>query len=223
MTNWQKLELQLYRNYNMKKIRTAFLILTLLSLSSCVTKALWGSRSYDEDIRQFYVGADGRYVVLVSPQYHYIFTDNSGELNKILSLKQQGILTLSPDTFLHVDEFNNITGDIILSGPYDLLPQEDMVKLQLMGFLPQRNNKITVKLKLSGRRYSARYISQNPAAELPNSFQIKVYYKEPIGFAEGVGKAAITPVAVTLDAALLIGKVALYPLTLPYRQFGVGD
>lgn len=215
--------MQLYRNYNMKKTRAAFLILSLLCLSSCITKALWGDRSYDEEIKQFYVGSDGRYVVLVSPQYHYIFTDNSGDLNKILSLKQQGVLTLSPETFLHVDEYNNIKGDIILSGPYDLLPQEDMIKLQMMGFLPQRNNKITAKLKLSGRRYSARYISQNPAAELHNSFQIKVSYQDHIGFAEGVGKAAITPVAMTLDAALLIGKVALYPLTLPYRQFGVGD
>jgi hypothetical protein len=31
---------------------------------------------------------------------------------------------------------------------------------------------------------------------------------------KGVGKAAITPIAVTLDAVLLIGKVVVYPFSL---------
>ncbi len=205
----------------MAKIRAIFLIAALLLSSSCVTKALWGNKSYDEEVRQFYVGADGRYVVLVAPEYHYIFTDNSGALRQILSLKQQGILTLSRKTFLKLDKNNNLEGDIIFEGPFDLLPQEDMIKLQLSGFLPDKNNNITIKLTLSGRRYSARYLNQNPSTNLNDSYKIKVYYQNEIGFAEGVGKAAITPIAVTLDAALLIGKVVIYPLTLPYRQFGL--
>ncbi len=205
----------------MAKIRAIFLIAALLLSSSCVTKALWGNKSYDEEVRQFYVGADGRYVVLVAPEYHYIFTDNSGALRQILSLKQQGILTLSRKTFLKLDKNNNLEGDIIFEGPFDLLPQEDMIKLQLSGFLPDKNNNITIKLTLSGRRYSARYLNQNPSTNLNDSYKIKVYYQDEIGFAEGVGKAAITPIAVTLDAALLIGKVVIYPLTLPYRQFGL--
>ncbi len=204
----------------MKRITTALLISSLFLLSSCITKALWGSKSYDEEIKQFYVGVDGRYVVLVAPEYHYIFTDNSGSLRQILSLKQKGILTPSSKTFLEVDNNNNLKGDIILEGPFDLLPQEDMIKLQLLGFLPDGNNNIKIKMSLTGRRYSARYINQAPSAELNNSYTIKVYYQDEIGFVEGVGKAAITPVAVTLDAALFIGKVAIYPLTMPYRQYG---
>jgi hypothetical protein len=205
----------------MKKIRTAFLIASLLLTTSCITKALWGHKSYDEEIKQFYVGADGRYVVLVAPEYHYIFTDNSGILREILSLKQQGILTLSQKTFLNVDENNNIAGDVILEGPHDLLPQEDMIKLQLLGLSPDKNNNIVIRMSLTGRRYSARYLNQSQSSNLNNSYRIKVYYTDDIGFAEGVGKAAITPVAVTLDAVLLIGKVAIYPLTLPYRQYGL--
>lgn len=207
----------------MKNLRHLFLVSLLLLNTSCITKALWGNKSYDETITQFYMGSDGRYVVLVSPQFHYIFTDNSGMLREVISLKQQQILSISQKTFMKVDEYNNITGELIFVGPYDLLPQEDMVKLQLLGFLPDRDNKIHVKIPLSGRRYSARYLAQNPSANLPQNYTVKVYYKDHIGFAEGVGKAAITPIAATLDAVLLIGKVAIYPLTMPYRQYGVGE
>ena len=205
----------------MKKLAAAFLLSSLLLLTSCLTKALWGNKTYDEEIKQFYVGADGRYLVLVAPEYHYIFTDNSGTLREILNLRQQGILNLSPNTALEVDNNNNIRGDVILEGPYDLLPHEDMVRLQLLGYVPDERNNIRIKMNLSGRRYSARYLQTDPAANLHNSYHIKVSYKEDIGFAEGVGKAAITPVAATLDAILFIGKVALYPLTMPYRQYGL--
>lgn len=195
-----------------------FLFFSLFFLSSCITKYLWGDKSYDEEIKQFYVGSDGRYVVLVANEYHYIFTDNSGRLKEILSLKQNGILTLSAKTFLKLDKNNNIAGTIIFEGPFDLLPQEDQIKLQLMGFLPDKKNDISIALDLTGRRYSARYINQTPSTNLNNSYIIKVYYRDDVGVAEGVGKAAITPIAVTLDAVLLIGKVVIYPLTLPYRQ-----
>ena len=164
----------------MIKIRAIFLIASLLFLSSCITKALWGNKSYDEEINQFYVDAGGRYVVLVAPEYHYIFTDNSGSLRQILSLKQQGILTLSSKTFLEVDQNNNLKGEIIFEGPFDLLPQEDAIKLQLLGFIPDRNNNIKVKLNLNGRRYSARYLSQNISTNLNNSYSIKVYYQDDI-------------------------------------------
>lgn len=203
------------------KIRTLFLILSLFLLSSCITKYLWGDKNYEEEIRQFYVGQDARYVVLVANEYHYIFTDNSGVLREILSLKQNGILSLSSKTYLKLDKNNNIQGTIILEGPFDLLPREDAIKLQLLGFTPNKKNDVEIKLELVGRRYSARYINQNPSTNLNNSYFIKVYYHDDIGVAEGVGKAAITPIAVTLDAVLLIGKVVIYPLTLPYRQFGI--
>jgi hypothetical protein len=206
----------------MKFFRTTILAVILLSLTSCVTDFLWGARDYREEITQFYVGADGRYVVLMGVEYHYVFTDNSGTLRDILSLKQSGILGLGSKTYFNLDENNNLEGEIILKGPFDLLPREDAIKLQVLGFLPDNNNNISIKLNLKGRRYSARYLGQqNTSQNLGNKYFVKVFYRKNTGFAEGVGKAAITPVAVTLDAALLIGKVVIYPFTLPYKQLGI--
>ncbi|MBM5782583.1 MAG: hypothetical protein FJ368_04085, partial [Pelagibacterales bacterium] len=78
-----------------KFTKFCFAIFLAIILPSCtLTKALWGDKSYEEVINQFLVGSDGRYVALISPNYHYVFSDNSGVLKGILSLSQKGVLTI---------------------------------------------------------------------------------------------------------------------------------
>jgi len=201
-------------------IKKILIISTLFCLTSCLTDFLWGARTYREEITQFYVGSDGRYVVLMGPQYHYVFTDNSGVLKEIISLQKGGVLTLAPDTTFDLDGNNNVSGQIVLEGTADLLSAQDAFKLQALGFTPNSKNQINVKMKLQGRRYSARYLS-GVNSEQVNHYYITINYRKEVGIADGVGKAAITPVAMTLDAALLIGKVVIYPFILPYKQIGI--
>ena len=40
---------------------------------------------------------------------------------------------------------------------------------------------------------------------------IRIYYHD-YALMKGVGKAAVTPITMTLDAIMLIGKVMVYPL-----------
>ena len=104
------------------------------------------------------------------------------------------------------------------------MSQQDAIRLQLIGFTPNASNDVEIKLKLKGRRYSARFLQQRPSAadfDRNRRYFVTVKYRKEIGVAEGVGRAAITPVAVTLDAALLIGKVAIFPFTLPYRNMKI--
>jgi hypothetical protein len=202
-------------------LKKLMLILILLQVSSCVTNFLWGARSYREEITQFLVGSDGRYVVLMGPEHHYVFTDNSGVLREILPIQQSKILTLKTENSFELDKNNNITGSLVLTGPFDLLPAQDAFKLQSLGFLPNRNNQIEIKIDVEGRRYSARYLGNVASQNLSQQYFMKVNYREDNGVVGTVGKAAITPVAVTLDAALLIGKVAIYPFTLPYKKMGI--
>lgn len=195
-----------------KLLINSFLCATLLMQASCVTKYLWGDKHYEEKIEQFFVGADGRYVVLVGSNYHYIFTDSSGVLKDVLMLKQRGILTFSVEkSYLKLNSNNDLNGYIVLEGPFDLLPMEDIGLLQSRGFRPNKENEISIKINLSGRRYQAKYLGQG-ATGMSTSYMIPVYYSDS-GLVKGVGKAAITPVAVTLDAVLLIGKVVVYPLS----------
>lgn len=198
-------------------IKKILIISTLFCLTSCLTNFLWGARTYREEITQFYVGADGRYVVLMGPQYHYVFTDNSGTLREVISLQKGGVLTLAEDTTFELDSNNNVSGEIVLSGPADLLSAQDAFKMQALGFIPNSKNQLNIKMKLQGRRYSARYLSGVDSQPVKR-YYITINYRQETGVAESVGKAAITPVAMTLDAALLIGKVVIYPFTLPYNN-----
>lgn len=201
-------------------IKKILIISTLLCLTSCLTNFLWGARTYREEITQFYVGSDGRYVVLMGPQYHYVFSDNSGILKEVVALQKGGSLALASDTTLELDSNNNVSGEVVLNGNADLISAQDAFKLQSLGFIPNSRNDIKVKMKLQGRRYSARYLS-GVSSEAVKRYYITINYREDAGVVGSVGKAAITPVAMTLDAALLIGKVVIYPFTLPYKQIGI--
>jgi hypothetical protein len=196
-----------------KLLIKVFLCATLIFLPSCVTKYIWGDKSYQERINQFFIGVDGRYVVLIGENYHYIFTDNSAVLKEVLSLSQQNVLAIdSKKTHLKLDSKNEIKGDFVIEGPASLLPFQDLQILRSYGFFPDKNDNILIKTKLTGRRYAARYLGQN-VSSLKSPHVLSVYYSDS-NLVKGVGKAAITPIAVTLDAVLLIGKVAIYPFSL---------
>lgn len=196
-----------------KKFLTGlFLCFALTFQTSCITKFIWGDKSYDEEIEQFFVGGDGRSIALIGTNYHYVFSDNSGLLKNVLSLKQKSVLAVNPKkTYLKLDKNNNIAGDFVLEGPASILPREDLRALRSWGFEPDRKDLITVKIKLVGRRYAPRYLGQN-VGKLNEFYTLQIYYSDS-NLAKDVGKAAITPVAVTLDAVILVGKAVFYPFT----------
>jgi hypothetical protein len=200
----------------MKNLIRIILCISLLTLSSCtVTKILWGNKSYQETVSQFLVGADGRYVALIGTGYHYVFSDSSAKLKEILALNQKGTLRINTEkTYLKLDGNNDITGDLVISGPFDILPVEDKIRLNSLGFKEDKNGNITVKINLLGKRYLSKYLGHNTASTTGNSYVITVYYKGDSNIAKDVGKVAVTPIAVTLDAVLLIGKVVVAPFSL---------
>lgn len=203
-----------------KFINCCFAIFLAITLSSCtLTKALWGDKSYEEVINQFLVGSDGRYVALISPSYHYVFSDNSGVLKSVLSLNQKGVLTIdAKNTYIKLHENNEVKGYLTLSGPFSILPENDKYVLTGMGIVPDKRDNVAIKIDLSGRRYVSKYLGHNPALQSNNIYKVSIYYDGNSSLAKGVGKAAVTPIALTLDAVLLIGKVVVYPLSENFRK-----
>ncbi|NBV05984.1 MAG: hypothetical protein EBS06_01960 [Proteobacteria bacterium] len=191
----------------------SFLLLALLLQTSCVTKYIWGDKSYEEEIEQFLVGADGRSIALIGVNYHYVFSDNSGLLRTFLSLKQKSVLAINSEkTHLKLSDNNDVAGDLVIEGPASILPREDLRLLKSLGFMPDRKDIISIKIKLVGRRYAPRFLGQG-ASRLNEFYTLQIYYSDS-NLAKDVGKAAVTPIAVTLDAAILIGKVVFYPFSL---------
>lgn len=197
----------------MKKFyKTHIFVALLLLLNGCITKALWGDKRYDEKIDQILIGADQRYMILVSADFHYVFTDDSGVLRSILSLKNKNSLTMNTQkTYIKLHARNELDSDFAFEGYADSLVPEDLYTLEALGFKSDKNGNINVSLKLHGRRYAAKYLGQNMSTISAN-YVIPIYYTDS-NLAKGIGKAAITPLAVTLDAVLLIGKVMVYPLS----------
>lgn len=196
-----------------KFLTSIFLCSSLLLSTSCITKFIWGDKSYREQINQFFIGADGRYVAMLGDEYHYVFSDNSGILKTILSFKQQGVLTINvAKSHLKLYENNDVKGTLVMDGPFSILDREDAKTLTRLGFKPDRHDRITVEMELTGRRYAAKYLNQN-LAKVNTSHVITIYYSDS-NAVKDVGKVAITPIAVGLDAVLLIGKIVISPLTL---------
>ncbi len=196
-----------------KFLTTAALCAGLLLQSSCVTKYIWGDKSYQEQINQFFIGADGRYVAMLGDEYHYVFSDNSGILKTILSMKQQGVLTINvTKSHLKLYANNDVKGTLVFDGPFSILDREDAKTLMRLGFSPDRRDRLTVKMDLTGKRYAAKYLNQS-LSKVNTSHTITIYYNDS-NVVKDVGKVAITPIAVGLDAVLLIGKIVISPLTL---------
>ncbi len=192
-----------------KFLRSLILFLSLLTLGSCVTKALWGAKSYNERISKFLAGNDGRYIVLVGKDFHYIFTDNSGVLKSILNMKNGGNLEISQeDSYLNLKINNEIEGHLVFKGRYALINPEDAQSLRNAGVVPDTHGDITVDLFLTGRRYLAKYLNQNLSENETSNRVIKIYYRDS-NVVKNVGKVAVTPVAVGVDAVLLIGKAVV--------------
>jgi hypothetical protein len=193
------------------KITRLFLVLILFLQSSCVTQALWGDKSYEEKITQFFVGSDGRYVVLVGEKYHYIFADNSGVLKVILSSGRNNALTIKADqSYLKLTSGNEVKGDLVMGGPSTLLSAEDLQALERLGVRKNAKGDLLVYINLSGRRYAAKYLGDGLSSS--NTMQVITIYYRDSNLVKNVGKVAVTPIAVGLDAVLLIGKVALLVL-----------
>lgn len=196
------------------KFYKILLILVLLTTSSCITQYMWGGTTYREEIAQFLIGQNGRYVVLVGNKYHYVLIDDSKVFSNILGLKQKKILTInSRKSKLKLDTNNELIGHLTLEGPFSVLPLQDAALLTSLGFRPDDEDVISIKIKVSGRRYAARYLGGQNLSKSNNVLMLPVTYYDS-GFAKDIGKAAITPVAVGLDAVILIGKAIVYPFSL---------
>lgn len=193
------------------------IVLTLLSTNSCITKYLWADKSYDEYINQFLLGEDGRYVVMIG-KFHYVLIDETMVFSRILRLRQNGILTVdSRNTYLKLDSNNDLKGYITLHGPFGVLPIQDVGVLNSMGYYPDGNDEISIRLEISGRKYISKYIGQN-IKNVATPLRLKINYDDST-LAQDVGKAAITPVTVGLDAVLLIGKIVVSPLSSQIEVF----
>lgn len=188
-------------------------IIAIITLTNCsVTKYLWAPKRYSENINKFLIGEDGRYIALIGKDYHYILSDNSRILKDILLIRQKDNIYIDEyETNLKLDRNNQIKGDLVIKGYFLSLSPQDQLKIKKMNAKIDRKDYFSIKISITGKRYVARYLGfEKEAPDI--SYKIFINYDDS-SLSKDVGRIAATPIAVTLDAVLLIGKIVLIPLS----------
>jgi hypothetical protein len=187
-----------------------FCLLTAVFLSSCtVTKGLW-NRSYNETFKQFLVSNDGKLVVFLGKNYHYIFSDESGVMKELLFWGRRDLVFVDVEkTSLEVDEKNDVTGYVTIESFYTKLPRKEEIFLESIGFRAQESKPLSLRIKLVGTRYLPRDDLGYYLPQLDRTYTVSVRY--PVSFFKKMAKVVLTPITVAADATILLGKIVLQP------------
>ncbi|PLT15980.1 MULTISPECIES: hypothetical protein [Ralstonia] len=195
--------------------------LPLFGLGGCATNALYDElskrryKSYEEPVNQILVSSDGKKIVVLGVDYHYIF-DTPPKLIEILDSP------LHPKLSAEMRQFE-VTPDAEIKGWFFLkMPTEssddDLKLAKSYGFEVASSSQPHLNFDLSGKRYSAKGFKapEGLTKKLNQSYSVDVREELPLG-----GKAALvllTPVTVAADGAVVLLTIALFPLTVISRS-----
>lgn len=193
----------------MKNYKKIFLIFFLFLQTSCITKYLW-NKTYPETFRNFSISRDGSRVAIIGEKYHYVFGDSSTILKSLLTWHGRGLLFIDVSkTRLRVDLDNNVSGYAYIESFSQQLTREQLLFLTAVGFRSKDGRALSIKLPLQGIRYLPPEDFQVFLPSLNRPYVVDVKYEQNF-----LGKAvnvALTPLTVTADSALMLGKIVLYP------------
>lgn len=197
--------MQGFKNINL----SFFLLAALLLQTSCVTKFLW-KKTYPETFKNFSVSPDGSRVALVGAKYHYVFSDNSGVLKVLLTWPQRGLLFIDvTKTHLEVDLDNNVYGYATIESFFNQLSPQQSLFLTSLGFRSKDGSALFLRMPLRGKRYLPRNDLQVFLPRLSRPYVVDVNHEQ--GILRKAGNIALTPLTVTADSVLLLGKIVLLP------------
>lgn len=195
----------------MKRFLKILLIsLLLLQTSSCLTQKLW-SNSYKEPIQNFLISQDGKYIVFLGENYHYIFIDKSGVMRELLSWRGRNLLFIdTKNTVMKVSRNNKVSGHALVESFFSNLRGDQRVFLESLGFR-KKDGALAIKIELEGKRYLPRQDLGRFLPSLSRKYVFDVKYTPNAKKAAAI--AALTPVTFAADAIYIFGKIILHPFT----------
>ncbi len=191
-------------------------------LTGCATPALYSQinepeyRQYKETVNQVLISQDGKTIVILGAEHHYIM--NAPE-NLVASI-QSGFhakLQASFRTFT-VNLEGNIHGELTMQLDASATGHErEQAKAMKFDAYGVRDSSVALQrtFVLRGKRYAAGKFALPPqATPLNQSYTIAVDEQQPVG-----GKAALavlTPITVAADGALVLLAIPLIPVAAIY-------
>ena len=184
----------------------------LLLSSSCentYTRKLWSDNFYNEVFYYFLISKDGQFVVFLNDEFHYVFNDNSGLMQKLLLWKNSKKLYINSDeTILKIFPNNNVSGKVEIDIDKNDINFSDLQNLKSLGFVENRE-KFTIEFKVYGQRYQAKKDVTAYTPRLSTPYNIRIYSDLTNG--QKIAKASLSPLTVVIDAIMISGKILTFP------------
>lgn len=192
------------------------MLLASALLTGCATPQLWDSKprfdTYRERISSVLVSQDGKTLVILGSDYHYIF-EAPPAIVRTLTRDYQRYVEAGFGTF-SVDESQRITGPYALHIRDDA-PDSAKSSAKRAGFSEDALGTLRSDGVLTGTRYSAGNVRPEATARALNKeYYVNVRAPRPLN-ADLPRKLLLTPVAVLADGVIVIGTVALMVVALP--------
>ncbi len=197
---------------SLKKLILIIALPILLLSSSCentYTRKLWSDNFYNEVFYYFLISKDGQFVVFLNDEFHYVFNDNSGLMQKLLLWKNSKKLYINSDeTILKIFPNNNVSGKVEIDIDKNDINFSDLQSLKSLGFVENRE-KFTIEFKVYGQRYQAKKDVTTYTPRLSTPYNIRIYSDLTNG--QKIAKASLSPLTVVIDAIMISGKILTFP------------
>jgi len=179
------------------------LLVTVIILYGCTTKAMWEPEYRSEQIDGFYYNNDRKELLVSTRSSGYIFQVDQ-KFGEVLALSRR--ITFKPmfDKFI-LDRENSVTGTVTLTLYDKNINNQDINKLKSLGFKSGYANKLKMVRQLQGSRY--KIDGKLPFERLEKTLTVKIVV--PDSYTKVAGKIIASPVAITLDVA---GYIVVIPI-----------
>jgi hypothetical protein len=160
-----------------------------------------------ESVSSVLISADGKNLVVITPEYHYIF-ENADFILTILRSSFHKYVSADFSLF-QVSSFGAVDGEITFYVDLDA-PEPEIEKAVSVGF-KRVEFAIKTSVKLTGKRYKSNGVEPKiEAYKLNKEYSISVYARQP------AGEVLLTPIVAVGDTFVLVLGVLLLPVMLVF-------
>lgn len=200
--------------HTVNKSRRHFLLtatagMVVLGSGCSMTQQLFADRIYEEQVSSILISADGKKLVFIGQDYHYIF-DAPDVIVRTLRASYHKDITAELRNF-HVRANGEVSGLVQLKLD-NKAPEADTAAARLDGYTTASTGDLQNEVKLQGIRYRSGGIAPNGAASALNkTYTVSVSEEQTAG--QKAARSLLTPVTVTADGLLMLVTVPLFAIT----------
>ncbi|KAG8152938.1 5-formyltetrahydrofolate cyclo-ligase [Burkholderia catarinensis] len=176
-----------------------------------VTNRMMKDPEYRETLSAFLISADGKKLVVIGKQYHYIFDVPPGLAVNLTAPYRPKLYTDFDDFETHGDK---ISGRYVLQLSHEDAPSgSELRERALADGFKDRGYRLMESGTISGKRYQPNDVTPSSIPQAFNhAYNVKVI-ERPSVLGQGA-KLALSPITMAADGAVGLLGLALFPIAL---------